>query len=839
MIMKKAISRFLCIILILTSVTVPLQGTVIVSAASEDDMNAESVFLKQHTSVTCTLAAAAMIMRRTAIAMGYNDWEEITEENIKDVAWVDGIGLLWNFESFDMTMGHGYFSGSDNKSYMIKMLEEYPQGYVIYNGGNDGQNHAVVLTDYDEEKDVFYVADPSNAAAAGKITLMESTIVGDTQDEKIDNLTSYWYIVSPRIVCEDGEYSVSEDSESGSIVGDGSSSYDPSGDTAVFNNTKETVNAYYVVTDDTSSGAPVRYYPSGSSSAATYYEKGTIVYVAYSGQNNFGATWYKTGNGYYIYSGNLTALSSYSAEVTKFNNTSTSEDKTYTVQSASDTKTALRLEPAEGNNIVGYADNGTKLYITASGVNTVSAAWFLTEEGYYVKASEMSFSSTGKDDDAGFNGKLITVDGIYATTPVEDASDSSEIISQKYKVSAQSGLNLRKSPVDGEVICTIPNETIVTVTQILSGWGLVEYNGETGWISLTYASALSDSDTPLQISTVKLMSDSVETGHYVSCLVTVEGGTNDYTLKLTLCNDSGEAVNEYTAQTDSYLLSYLAEEPGVYYFIVEVTDAVGDTATAYSHNFTVYDLLQIGSVSTDIEGYAYVYDTIVWSVETISTADDAEYNYTVYYNDSEVLSETASSSEFSYIPENAGNYYVSVTLETDYSESSTVVSDVVTVYDKLIIDAIKLSLTSVLVGESVECSMLVSGGTGDYRYCFSLFNGNDIVRSGTFDTSSVFEYTFEEEGTYSFFCAVSDSANMLISAFSAQINVYDRIAGDVDGDGRVSVADARLVLRYAAKLVSADAADIAAADADRDGRVTIADARLILRRAARLEDFQT
>ncbi|MBQ6065963.1 MAG: BMP family ABC transporter substrate-binding protein [Clostridia bacterium] len=61
------------------------------------------------------------------------------------------------------------------------------------------------------------------------------------------------------------------------------------------------------------------------------------------------------------------------------------------------------------------------------------------------------------------------------------------------------------------------------------------------------------------------------------------------------------------------------------------------------------------------------------------------------------------------------------------------------------------------------------------------------------------------------------------------------IAGDVDGDGNVTSADARLALRASVKLetLSEDAAK--AADADRDDKITSADARLILRASVKLE----
>ncbi|MCD7828751.1 MAG: leucine-rich repeat protein, partial [Clostridiales bacterium] len=62
------------------------------------------------------------------------------------------------------------------------------------------------------------------------------------------------------------------------------------------------------------------------------------------------------------------------------------------------------------------------------------------------------------------------------------------------------------------------------------------------------------------------------------------------------------------------------------------------------------------------------------------------------------------------------------------------------------------------------------------------------------------------------------------------------ILGDVNGDNRVSAADARLALRIAAMLYSGTDKELAAADLDGNGKITASEARTILRVAASLED---
>ena len=63
------------------------------------------------------------------------------------------------------------------------------------------------------------------------------------------------------------------------------------------------------------------------------------------------------------------------------------------------------------------------------------------------------------------------------------------------------------------------------------------------------------------------------------------------------------------------------------------------------------------------------------------------------------------------------------------------------------------------------------------------------------------------------------------------------IKGDVNGDGRVTAADARLVLRAAARVETLSDNAMALAEVTGDGRVTAADARKILRVAAKVDEF--
>lgn len=827
--MSKSVKRIISIVLILLTVFAPtgaFSSAVTAFAATSADINQSNVFLKQQTPVTCTLSSAAMLMRRTAICADMESWEEITEENIRPVAWTNGVGLRWNYTYNNITIGHGYFSGDDNKLELLNLLEQYPQGFVIYNAGNEGQTHAVFLCDYDEEADIFYVADPASNAPEGRIPLIESTIKGETQEDRINNLDAYWYAVSPVVTVDDGIFTAPDVPTEPTDV---------PGDTYYFNQTKKEVASYFVVSDETAEGSALRYYPSGSSTVYKRVNKGTILYVEYIGKNTFGADWYKTASGYYIFCNNLTAFEEYSDEIIKFGNTSEQINSTYAVKTSDGSAAALRLEPSEGNNIVAKAADGTKLYIVESGVNSVGAKWLRTQEGYYIKASQTEFVSDLKLDGSDFTGELSSVSGEYRSEPIEDKNRAEEIEPVEYKITA-SALNVRKSAVDGEVIGVLAKGTVVEVSAILSGWGRINYGGAEGWISLEYTQKVTDTPTPIKLESIRLSSDFVQTGSTVQCTVDV---TADVACMYKFCvfNDEGTEVFANTHYQAKNYFVYTPDTPGVYYFYIDIVTNDSRNLSAYSGNFSVHNKLQIGSVKSNADDCVYVNDKIVWTVDTVSDSSSAVYKYSLYLDGEFLFEKDSLSPSFSYIPEKEGDYVLRVYLEDKYSSSEEIESDAVTVLRMLNIDSIKLSAASVFTGAETVCSISVSGGTGKYLYCFTLFRDNKVVKNGAYSSNNEALFTFTEDGTYKILCAVKDTDNSIVSAFSAPIVVLDIKTGDVNNDGVITAGDSRITLRYSAGLQTLTQTQMIAADVNKDGRVNAVDARYILRCAANIENF--
>lgn len=149
------------------------------------DMRANNDFyLKQQTSVTCTLTSAAMMMRRRACLDGLENWTDITESSLRRVAW-SYVGLSHDFSMLGITVLHSAFeSGTSVESQLISLLKTHPEGIVVY---NRRVPHAILVTDYTDG--VFYCADPSTAAPSGRIPVSEASI-------SISNANFYWYVAS-------------------------------------------------------------------------------------------------------------------------------------------------------------------------------------------------------------------------------------------------------------------------------------------------------------------------------------------------------------------------------------------------------------------------------------------------------------------------------------------------------------------------------------------------------------------------------------------------------------------------------------------------------------------
>ena len=156
------------------------------SAATLNEINDPSVFLKQQESDTCTLCANVMMLRRAALMRGDSDWSSITEYGAKPTIWCWGAGMYNSYSYKGISVSYGRIQ-YDAESELIALLKEHPEGIVAY---DYDYPHAVLLTDYTDG--VFYCAEPANCVEAGRVTADKAII-------PVGGVEAYWYVTSPDV----------------------------------------------------------------------------------------------------------------------------------------------------------------------------------------------------------------------------------------------------------------------------------------------------------------------------------------------------------------------------------------------------------------------------------------------------------------------------------------------------------------------------------------------------------------------------------------------------------------------------------------------------------------
>lgn len=183
---KKSIGVFVILVFFMTMI-IPIKSR----AATFEEVNDPSMFLKQEGNSTCTLASATMMLRRTALMSGNSEWNNITENMVRGTAWINGEGLKKSFSYNGIAVAHNYLpTGNANIPQLISLLDQHPEGIVLYYWSGSKQ-HAVLLTDYTDG--IFYCSDPYGNSPVGRIPLDQALYVRAT------NARAYWYVSYPDV----------------------------------------------------------------------------------------------------------------------------------------------------------------------------------------------------------------------------------------------------------------------------------------------------------------------------------------------------------------------------------------------------------------------------------------------------------------------------------------------------------------------------------------------------------------------------------------------------------------------------------------------------------------
>lgn len=154
-------------------------------AALAVDLNVDAGFyFKQSRGGTCTLASAAMMLRRRAYLDGLTDWIDVTENSVKSSAWAGGLSHSFNYKAMQVGYATLPSSNAGKTQVLIELLAQHPEGIVLY---DRRQPHAVLLTDYTDG--VFYCSDPAGSVSSGRVPISSASI-------SIAGASCYWYITS-------------------------------------------------------------------------------------------------------------------------------------------------------------------------------------------------------------------------------------------------------------------------------------------------------------------------------------------------------------------------------------------------------------------------------------------------------------------------------------------------------------------------------------------------------------------------------------------------------------------------------------------------------------------
>ena len=153
----------------------------------------DSIGLTQQTDYTCTLAAAAMMLRARMYRSGNEKWTSITESSIQSAAWTtDGLKWSWKYsiDGNTMSVSHKTCSGMTVSS-LKKLLDEHSEGVILY---DRSKPHAVLACDY--AGDTFYCFDPWRGYSGRRI-LSNSTMSSlGNQTQILSAIDDYWYVSS-------------------------------------------------------------------------------------------------------------------------------------------------------------------------------------------------------------------------------------------------------------------------------------------------------------------------------------------------------------------------------------------------------------------------------------------------------------------------------------------------------------------------------------------------------------------------------------------------------------------------------------------------------------------
>ena len=370
----------------------------------------------------------------------------------------------------------------------------------------------------------------------------------------------------------------------------------------------------------------------------------------------------------------------------------------------------------------------------------------------------------------------VTLSKIYAyATP--DYNISAVHTPGKHMTTA-SALNFRSEPTtSSSIYCTIPLGTVITITSIRGDWGQTEYNGNTGWVHLDYVVPYDD----------------------------IHSDTSEYAVKWNVIDISkwqGSINWDKIANADIDAV------------IIRI--AFRGTATKVIHTDEKFYEYYEGAKNAGLHVGCYIY-----SAATTEEEGHEEANY--------VLNEIRNND-----------------LQFDMPVYIDMEDKVVERTGKTQIFKTTKAFLDVMEEANIYSGVYCSTTWAESYYTPALFAKNALWIADWRDkcqyTGEYGMWQYTEYGSVSGIDANYTDLNICYINYPKLIadSGYNKepeklMKGDVDGNGKITSADARLALRCSAGMEQLSDKKREAADYNSDGNVSAADARLILRKSANID----
>lgn len=153
-----------------------------------------NLFIAQSGPGKCTLASTVMMLRSRMYRSGNSNWSSITESNVKNVSWSNGLihNFTYSIAGNTMTVKKMNCSGISLAN-LKSILNQHPEGVVVY---DKGIPHAVFVTGYNG--DTIYCADTVRSYS-GVNRPIASTWQGKNRGSQANilaHISGIWYISS-------------------------------------------------------------------------------------------------------------------------------------------------------------------------------------------------------------------------------------------------------------------------------------------------------------------------------------------------------------------------------------------------------------------------------------------------------------------------------------------------------------------------------------------------------------------------------------------------------------------------------------------------------------------